>query len=163
MSASIETPFRQATAVVLPEWIDHNGHMNVGYYHVAFDLAADPFFLWLGLTPEVRQQHASSTFALESHLHFHREVKQGDRLRIEARLLDADAKRLHFYQEMFHADEGYLAATYESLSIHMDMTVRRTAPMPAVLHERVQAVLAAHKALPRPWQVGHVIGQKPPK
>lgn len=163
MSLSIETPFREATAVVLPEWIDHNGHMNVGYYHVAFDLAADPFFLWLGLTPDIRRQHASSTFALESHLNFHREVKQGDRLRIEARLLDADAKRLHFYQEMFHAEEGYLAATYESLSIHMDMRVRRTAPMPPALYERVQAVLAAHKVLPRPWQVGHVIGQKPPR
>ena len=25
------------------EWIDYNGHMNVGYYGVAFDRAADLF------------------------------------------------------------------------------------------------------------------------
>ena len=28
-------------ATVLPEWIDWNGHMNVGYYVVAFDKATD--------------------------------------------------------------------------------------------------------------------------
>jgi acyl-CoA thioester hydrolase len=159
----LETPFARARAVVLPAWIDHNGHMNVGFYHVAFDVASEPFFEWLGLTPDVRREHASSTFALESHLHFHREVREGDRLRFEARLLDADAKRLHFFQAMYHADEGYLAATYESLSIHMDMRIRRPAPMPAVLADRVQAVLAAHRTLPRPWQVGHVMSAHPPR
>ena len=53
----IETPFKQSTGTVLPAWIDLNGHMNVGYYHVAFDMAADPFFLWLGLTPQVREDY----------------------------------------------------------------------------------------------------------
>ncbi len=159
----IATPYTGSTATVRPEWIDNNGHMNVGFYHVAFDQASDSFFEWIGLTPEVRKKHASSTFALESHLHFHREVKEGDRLRFEARLLHADEKRIHFYQEMFHADEGFLAATYESLSLHMNMKIRRSAPMPAELFARTQAVLAAHRALPRPWQIGHVIGEKPPK
>jgi acyl-CoA thioester hydrolase len=158
----IETPYARAHAVVLPTWIDHNGHMNVGYYHVAFDIASEPFFEWLGLTPQLRREHASSTFALESHLHFLREVREGDRLRFEARLIDADAKRLHFFQTMHHVGEGYLAATFETLSIHMDMRVRRPAPMPAPMAERVQAVLAAHRALPRPWQVGHVIAARSP-
>ena len=27
-----------ATAKVLPEWIDVNGHMNVAYYVLAFDI-----------------------------------------------------------------------------------------------------------------------------
>lgn len=157
----IDTPYARSSAVVLPEYIDSNGHMNVGYYHVIFDKASDPFFEWIGLTPQVRSEYSSSTFALESHLFFHREVKVGDRLRFEARLLHADEKRLHFYQEMFHAEEGYLAATYESLSVHMDMRIRKTAPMPPPLYERTQAVFAAHQALPRPWQVGHVIGNKP--
>jgi acyl-CoA thioester hydrolase len=158
----IETPYARAHAVVLPAWIDHNGHMNVGYYHVAFDIASEPFFEWLGLTPALRRENASSTFALESHLHFLREVREGDRLRFEARLLDADAKRLHFFQTMHHADEGYLAATFETLSIHMDMRARRPAPMPAPMADRVQAVLAAHRSLPRPWQVGHVIAARSP-
>lgn len=160
-TSSIQTPFSGATNVVRPEWIDYNGHMNVGYYHVAFDIAAEPFFIWLGLDAEFRAANHSSTFALESHLNFHREVKQGDLLRYESRLLHADQKALHYYQEMFHAEHGYLAATYESLSMHMDMRVRKIAPMPASLFARTQEVLAAHQTLPRPWQVGHVIGTKP--
>jgi acyl-CoA thioester hydrolase len=105
--------------VVRPEWIDYNGHMNVGYYHVAFDVAAEAFFEFLGFTAEFRRSHDATTFALEAHLNFLREVKQGDALRFEARLLDHDAKRIHFYQEMFHAGEGFLAATCESLSAYV--------------------------------------------
>ncbi len=158
---TIETPYAQARAVVLPQWIDHNGHMNVGYYHVAFDQASDALFDWFGLTPEFRSSNRSSTFALETHLNFLREVKEGDPLRFEARLVDFDHKRIHFYQEMFHATEGYLAATYESLSTHMNMDLRKTASMPQPLQERLALIKQAHDRLPRPWQIGHVISARP--
>jgi len=158
---SAPAPFASAGAVVRPEWIDYNGHMNVGYYHVAFDVAADEFFEFLGLTADFRREHRCTTFALESHLNFLREVKEGDPLRFEARLLDHDAKRIHFYQEMFHATEGYLAASCESLSAYVSQDTRRTAPMPDVLAARLTRIEAAHAALARPWQVGHVISAKP--
>lgn len=158
--SKLPTPFAAATAVVLPQWIDLNGHMNVGYYHVAFDVAAEPFFEFLGFTPEFRKRTGASTFALESHLSFVRELKEGDPIRYEARLLDFDRKRLHFYQEMFHGTEGWLAATYETLSVHVDMTQRRTAPMPEELMRRLEEILRAHATLPRPWQVGHVISAR---
>jgi len=158
---SVPAPFASAGAIVRPEWIDYNGHMNVGYYHVAFDVAADEFFEFLGLTADFRREHRCTTFALESHLNFLREVKEGDPLRFEARLLDHDAKRIHFYQEMFHATEGYLAASCESLSAYVSQDTRRTAPMPDVLAARLTRIEAAHAALARPWQVGHVISAKP--
>jgi acyl-CoA thioester hydrolase len=159
----IQTPFRtRGQYQVLPAWIDHNGHMNVGYYHVVFDLAAGEFFEHFGLDDAFRGSHQSSTFALESHLHFLREVKEGAPLRFEARLLDVDAKRIHFYQEMFHATEGFCAATYESISVHVDMRTRKTSPMPVSLNERLRALASAHAALPRPWQIGHVISVHPP-
>ncbi len=153
----IPSPFNDARDVVRPEWIDYNGHMNVGYYQVVFDLAADAFFDFLGLTQDFRKRHGSTTFALECHANFLREVKQGDPLRFEARLLDFDAKRIHFYQEMFHGTEGYLAASQESLSSHVSMATRRTAPFPEELLGRLAAIKEAHAVLPRPWQVGHVI------
>ena len=158
---TIPTPFVAARAVVRPEWIDYNGHMNVGYYHVVFDLAAEPFFEFLGFTPEVRRRHDATTFALEAHLNFLREVQQGDPLRFEARLIDHDAKRIHFYQEMFHATERYLAASFESLSACVSQTERRTAPMPPALLDRLARIKAAHATLPRPWQIGHVISARP--
>lgn len=159
---TLETPFSRATATVRPDWIDYNGHMNVGYYHVVFDLAAEPFFEWLGLTESYRKTHGATTFALESHLHFLREVMVDAPLRFEARLLDFDHKRIHFYQEMFHATEGYLAASYESLSVHVDMAARRTSPMAASLSERLAAVKAAHAGLERTWRIGHVMSAHPP-
>jgi acyl-CoA thioester hydrolase len=153
----IPAPFDNARDVVRPEWIDYNGHMNVGYYQVVFDIAADAFFDFLGLTQEFRQRHGSTTFALECHANFLREVKEGAPLRFEARLLDFDAKRIHFFQEMFHGTEGYLAASQESLSSHVSMATRRTAPFPEELLGRLAEIKAAHAVLPRPWQVGHVI------
>jgi len=161
-STSIDTPYALARAIVQPEWIDYNGHMNVGYYHVAFDLAAEPFFEWLGLDQRYRQASGASTFALESHLNFLREVKEGEEIRFEARLLGFDHKRVHFYQEMFHAKDGFLAASYESVSAHVDMKVRKTAPMPQMLQARLQKVLDAHQSLERPWQIGHVMSAHPP-
>jgi len=62
---------------------------------------------------------------------------------------------------MFHATEGYLAATYESLSTHMDMRQRKTAAMPDELLERLALIKQAHARLPRPWQLGHVISARP--
>lgn len=162
MKNPIPIPFSVACERVRKEWIDYNGHLNVGYYHVAFDLASDQFFDFLGLTAQFRAHHEASTFALESHLNFLREVKEGDPLRFEARLIDFDAKRIHFYMEMFHADDGFVAASYESLSAYVSMTTRRTAPMPAELLGQLAAVKAAHASLPRPWQLGHAISARPP-
>jgi len=157
----IPAPFAAARDAVRAEWIDYNGHMNVGYYHVVFDIAADVFTEFLGLTPGFRQRHGLTTFALEAHLNFLREVKSGDPLHFESRLLDFDAKRIHSYHEMFHATEGYLAASMETLSSVVSMATRRTAPMPGELLERFGRIKAAHAQLPRPWQIGHVISARP--
>ena len=157
----IPAPYAAAREIVRPEWIDYNGHMNVGYYHVVFDLATDRFTEFLGLTPEFRQRHGLTTFALEAHLNFLREVKSGDPLSFTSRLLDFDAKRIHCYHEMFHATEGYLAASMETLSSVVSMATRRTAPMPDALLERLAMIKAAHATLPRPWQIGHVISARP--
>ena len=153
----IPVPYASARASVLPEWIDYNGHMNVGYYHVVFDIASEPFFEYLGFTQAFRREQNATTFGLEAHLNFLREVRSGDALRFEARLLDFDAKRIHVYQEMYHATEGCLVASMETLSAHVSQATRRISAMPATLMQRLAAIKAAHAVLPRPWQVGHVI------
>jgi acyl-CoA thioester hydrolase len=158
----VPVPFGEARAVVRPEWIDYNGHMNVGYFNVVFDIAADAFLEFLGFTQEFRKRHGSTTFALEQHLNFLREVNEGDALRFEARLLDFDTKRFHFYQEMFRVGDERPAASCEGLSAHVSTTTRKTAPMPEVLLERLAAIKQAHAALERPWQIGHTISVRPP-
>ncbi|NIA68671.1 thioesterase-like protein [Pelagibius litoralis] len=155
----IETPFDRHRAVVLPEWIDYNGHMNVAYYLLAFDRATDDFFGYLGLDNAHREARGGSTFAGEIHLTYQREVTEGTPLRITSRLLGFDDKRIRFFNAMFHAEEGFLAATMESLSLYVDLQRRRVAVMPAQIRERLAAVLAAHDGLALPLEAGRVIAK----
>ena len=37
-------PFKMSEQTVKSDWIDYNGHMNVAYYTLAFDLSLDEFF-----------------------------------------------------------------------------------------------------------------------
>jgi acyl-CoA thioester hydrolase len=151
-------PFDVYRDVVRPEWIDHNGHMNVGYYLVVFDFATDEFFRWVGLDAGHRDAHNVTTFCLEAHVTYHREVRSGDPLRFTTLLLGHDAKRIHYIHAMYHAREGYLAATNELMSLHVDLATRRGAPMAPAVLGRLAAIKKAHDALPRPPQAGRRIG-----
>jgi acyl-CoA thioester hydrolase len=143
---------------VRPEWIDGNRHMNMGYYLVVFDLATDEFFAWVGLDAEHRRTRQITTFCLEAHVTYHREVRDGDPLRFTTILLGHDAKRLHYLHAMYHATEGYLAATNELMSLHVSQATRRGAPMAPEILARLGEIQAAHDRLPRPAQAGRRIG-----
>ena len=132
---------------VLPEWIDYNGHMNVAYYVLAFDTALERPLDALGLGREAARAAGCSCFTLESHVRYLRELRLDAPLRVAFRLLDADAKRLHYIQHMFHAEEGWLAATCEEAGIHVDMRQRRVAAFPAGIAARVEAMRRAHARL----------------
>lgn len=146
------------TCVVRPEWIDSNGHMNMGYYLVVFDLATDEWMQFLGLDAPHRRAHEVTTFCLEAHVSYHREVRERDPLRFVTRLLAYDAKRIHYVHQMFHRDAGYLAATNELMSLHVSQQTRRGAAMEPEILERLGRVHAAHERLPRPAEVGRVMG-----
>lgn len=116
-----------ATATVRPEWIDYNGHMNMGYYLVAFDqVATDGFYDYLGIGVEHKRAVGKSTFSLAANIDFLQEVRDGDALRFTTQLVDFDHKRLHFFHRLYHADQGYLAATNENLGMYIDMQNRRS-------------------------------------
>src|SRR5881628_3821713 len=79
--SDLAAPLDRYRDVVRSEWIDHNAHMNVGYYLVVFDYATDAFFDWVGLNAAHRAAHAITTFCLEAHVTYHREVRAGDGVR----------------------------------------------------------------------------------
>jgi acyl-CoA thioester hydrolase len=99
-----------------------------------------------------------TTFCLEAHVTYHHEVREQDPLRFTTRLLDFDAKRIHYIHEMYHRDAGYLAATNELMSLHVSRQTRRGAPMAPEIMDRLGRIRAAHESLPRPPQVGRVMG-----
>ena len=144
--------------VVPPAFIDPNGHMNVGYYSVLFDQALDLPWDRLGVGSASTEATGCSTFTLESHVTYQREVHEGDPLDFTFQLIDFDAKRIHYFMTMLHARERWLAATSEAISICVDMTTRRSTAWPAGRLARMQVLLETHERRPRPAEVGRVIG-----
>src|SRR5262249_45317698 len=59
---------------------------------------------------------------------------------------------------MYHATEGFLAATNELMSLHVDRATRRGAPMAPEILARLAAIQRVHDTLPRPPQAGRAIG-----
>jgi acyl-CoA thioester hydrolase len=156
--AGFPAPFDRYRGEVRPEWIDHNGHMNLAYYTVLFDYATDLMFDGLDLGIGYRRRTDLGTFVTETHNRFERELLVGDKVRVVIQILHADDKRLHLAHEMFRLDTGDRAATQELMFLHVSLTERRVTPFPPDLYARVRAAAAAHEHLPRPAWVGRHVG-----
>jgi len=152
--AAIPTPFDSYRTEIQPGWIDYNGHMNVAYYVLVFDYATEAFWTYLGIGEDYLKRTNNSTFALESHVTYQGEVKLGDTVRVTSQLLAVDSKRMHLLHRMYHADKNYLAATLESVNLHVSLGTRRAAPFPADRQEVLERVVAAHRRLGTPEEAG---------
>jgi acyl-CoA thioester hydrolase len=143
---------------VLAAHIDYNGHMNVVHYRAAFDAATDGLFAHLGLSPEAYNARTGATLmVVEEHTRYHAELAEGARYRILARVVGHSAKKLHYLLAMEHLDRGVLAATHEELALHVDLTARRSTPLPPAALAAVEALEAAQAGLPAPPDLGRVI------
>ena len=150
-------PFLSSVMQIEPQWIDYNGHLNMAYYNVMFDRAIDQMWLGLGIGPAYMKARNCSTFTAECHVRYLREIHLGDPVQVSVWLLGADEKRLHTFEELRHASEGWLSATSENMTVHIDMSVRKVAPFPADISARIAAVADNHAALPRPEGTGRKI------
>jgi acyl-CoA thioester hydrolase len=147
-------PFVSSVMRVEPGWIDYNGHLNMAYYNVLFDRAVDEAYELIGTGEEYVATRRHSYYTAEVHLRYLRELYAGDPVRVTFQLLDYDAKRLHYFEQMFHAAEGFTAATSENMALHVDMEKRRTAPVSAEIAARLAAMKQAHSRLPTPEAAG---------
>ena len=151
------TPFLSSVMQIEPQWIDYNGHLNMAYYNVMFDRAVDELWLKLGIGPAYMKERHGSTFTAECHVRYLREIHLGDPVQVSILLVGADEKRLHTFEELRHASEGWLSATSENMTVHIDMNARKTAPFPADIGARIAAVANAHATITRPEGIGRKI------
>jgi acyl-CoA thioester hydrolase len=157
----IEAPLTLYRATVPPEWLDYNDHMSESCYLALVGDAADAFFRYIGID-EAYRAAGQSLYTAETHLHHLREAALGDRLDVPLQLLDLGPKSLHVFHTVRDRTTGETVATAEQLLVHVDMVSGRAVPMPAELHDRLEAIREAHTALPRPAAVGHVMGVRRP-
>ena len=148
-AAPIETLPRRVPA----EWIDHNGHMNVGYYSIALDQALDHVFddhLGLGLAYVERDKIGS--YVIQAHMHYVGEILEGEVFTGRFTLLDHDAKRIHILGEL--VVDGTVRSLAEQLIMCVDLKTRRSRPYPDWAQKRLAQMLSDHADQPRPSQIG---------
>ena len=140
---------------VLPEWIDVNNHMNVAYYVLAFDKAVDALWEQFGITNDYINVSNSSTFAVESHITWQRELSVAAPYIVTAQLLAYDDKRIHQFLRMYHAENHFLAATAEWLNLHVDLDIRKVAPWPDDIRAQIEAFADRQDNWGWPAEAGH--------
>ncbi len=158
--SQIPAPFVSSVMRVEPAWIDYNGHLNMAYYNVLFDRAVDEVYELLGLGLDYLKARGHSTFTAEVHVRYLRELREGDPVRVSFQLLDYDAKRLHYFEELHHAEQGWLSATSENMALNVNMDVKKTAPFPPDVMAHLARMKASHARLPVPQGVGRHIAMQ---
>lgn len=123
-------------------FLDHNGHVNMAYHLVladrALDLAFDP------IKGDEYLERGMTTFAVETHVRYLREINMGDVVRGRVRWIACDAKRAHWIVELVLAPDGEVATTVEGVSLSIDIASRRAAPFPADVFGRLQETTSRH-------------------
>jgi acyl-CoA thioester hydrolase len=133
---------------VIPEaYLDEMDHMNVMWYTHLFTEAAGGLFQLVGLTREHFAAHRTGSFALAQHFRYLKEVRVGQHVTLRSRVLGRSARRWHSIHFMMIDELDVLAATSEGVSTYVDMTVRRSAPMPPVVTHAIDRLLAEHTSL----------------
>ncbi len=111
---------------IIKEWTDYNGHMNVAYYVLIFDLfGAEILMDKFQMGEQSANKTKKSTMVVESHITYNQEVKEGDEVDVNLLYFDHDKKRLQYKLEMIHKEKKFLASTIEILSLYVDLDQRK--------------------------------------
>ena len=140
-----------------PEWMDASGELAPAFAVVIFDHAIDRLYNGIGIGDDYRQETDFSTFTLETHSLLEQPVKADEEVLVRSHILAVDAKRMHIAQEMFRPGETRRAALMEQLSIHIDLSIRRSAPFPPERLARIRAAMEAQREWPPPRGTGRRI------
>ena len=128
---TLSSPYRTKNQVVLSDWIDYNGHMNVAYYTLAFDKALDFFFEdVLGIGPSFVEKNKEGPFALKASYNYFSELLEEEIFFVDISILDFDSKRVHLFGEMRKDKSLELSAVFETVLMNMDLSARTVKQYP---------------------------------
>ena len=142
---------------VKEEWCDYNGHLNLAYYIVIFDLATDAFYDSMGLGETYKIKTNFSWFTGESHVCYLSELFADNHVYCDTQLIEFDNKKMHYFHRMFKIKDNQLAATNELLALHVDLNERKVIEIPNEKVEQLQRFLNKHRSFPVPKQLGRKI------
>ena len=112
---------------IIKDWIDYNGHMNLSYYILVFDMGAEVILSKFKMGEHSAKTEKKSTMVVETHTTYNNEVKEGQEVDVFISNFDHDKKRLHYKLEMYEKSKNILSATTEVLSLYIDLNFRKVA------------------------------------
>ena len=115
------------TKKIIKEWTDYNGHMNLSYYILVFDIGAEVILSKFKMGEHSAKTTKKSTMVVETYTTYNQEVKEGDEVDVFISYFDHDNKRLHYKLEMFDRAKNTLSATTEILALYIDLNIRKVA------------------------------------
>lgn len=114
---------------VQESWLDFYGHLNEGYYVVAFSNATWAVQEHFGLSgTDYFQASGCALYTVETHIRYLDDVKAPAMLEFESMVLGSDAKKLHLAHVL--KVDGTERATFECLLLHFDTKEGRTTALP---------------------------------
>ena len=115
------------TTKIIKEWTDYNNHMNLSYYILVFDKAAEKMLSNFKMGEEAAINTKRSTMVVETHTTYNNEVKEGEEVDIYLSYCDHDKKRLHYKLEMYEKSKNVLSSTTEVLALYINLELRKVA------------------------------------
>ena len=111
---------------VIKDWVDYNGHMNVAYYVLIFDVYGGEILMsGFNMGENSAKNTKKSTMVVESHITYNQELAEGDEVNVNLTYFDHDNKRLLYKLEMIHNEKKFLASTIEVLALYVDLDKRK--------------------------------------
>jgi carnitine 3-dehydrogenase len=129
-------------------FVDYNGHMNEAPYLEVGARASDRFMEMIG-ADAAYIAGGLSYFTAENHIRYLAEIDIGDRITVTTQALGGDGRKLHLLHRLWTGEEA-LAATVETLMLHVDLSTRRVMAPEGVVAERSSSMVAEHADHPRP-------------
>ena len=151
MAGPVQTgdgPVTTLRRVIPIDWTDYNGHMNESRYGQVYSDAADEIMKRVSADADYIAG-GMSYFTVDIRIRFLAEALAGETIYVHSRVLEGKGKKLRLFNEMFRED-GTLLSTGEQLLIHVNLESRRACEPTDAVREKVEALAAAHAALPRP-------------
>ena len=120
-------PLLLNTTKIINDWTDYNNHMNLSFYILVFDRAAEKILSQFKMGEEAAKKEKRSTMVVETHTTYNNEVKEGDDVEVFLSYFNHDKKRLHYKLEMYEKGKNNLSATTEVLALYMNLDLRKVA------------------------------------
>ena len=112
---------------IINEWTDYNNHMNLSFYILVFDKAAEKILSKFKMGEEAAKKTKRSTMVVETHTTYNNEVKEGEDVEVFLSYFNHDKKRLHYKLEMYEKSKNILSATTEVLALYINLDLRKVA------------------------------------